>query len=126
MSLQLPVTKKTKMSDLINYRLKVSTIDNRSFTGTLLAFDKHLNLVLHDTEESRITKKGYQELIKEGKPKYEKRVLGLVILRGDQVVSLSIELGKVLGDKQRVESKGLLKGKGKSKVLKTVSGSGKK
>lgn len=118
MSSKVAVTKKTKMSDLIHCRLKVSTIDSRLFTGTLLAFDKHLNLVLQDTEETRMTKKGYQELIKDGTPKYEKRVLGLVILRGDQVVSLSIELGKVLGAKERIETKGLVKGKGKAKVMK--------
>lgn len=118
MSSTVPVTKKTKMSDLIQHRLKVSTIDSRFFTGTLLAFDKHLNLVLQDTEESRITKKGYQQLIKDGGvPKYDKRVLGLVILRGDQVVSLSIELGKVLNPRDRIE-KSIIKGKGKAKPLK--------
>lgn len=45
------------MSDLINNRLKIHTVDNRTYTGTLLSFDKHLNLVLADTEEARITKK---------------------------------------------------------------------
>lgn len=48
------------MSDLINNRLKIHTVDNRTYTGTLLSFDKHLNLVLADTEEARITKKVYR------------------------------------------------------------------
>ena len=50
------------MSDLINFRIKIITIDNRTYLGTLLSFDKHMNLVLSDTEESRITKKSYSQL----------------------------------------------------------------
>ena len=74
------------MSDLINFRIKIITIDNRTYLGTLLSFDKHMNLVLSDTEESRITKKSY------------KRNLGLIILRGDQVVSFTIESNAPLTD----------------------------
>ncbi len=54
-----------------------------------MAFDRHMNMVLGETEEHRKikTKKG-QGIHEE---KEEKRTLGLVILRGDCVVSLSIE-----------------------------------
>lgn len=105
------------MSDLINYRLKILTIDGRNFIGKLLAFDKHLNLVLSDTEELRITKKSYQELKSKNSinPVEDKRLLGLIILRGDQIVSLSIESGPTTDIKKRL---GLTKGKGISRPLK--------
>lgn len=89
------------MSDLINFRIKIITIDNRTYLGTLLSFDKHMNLVLSDTEESRITKKSYSQLKKHTpnvEPVYEKRNLGLIILRGDQVVSFTIESNAPLTD----------------------------
>lgn len=117
----IPVSNKTKMSDLINFRLKVLTIDNRYFVGSLLAFDKHFNLVLADTEELRATKKSLIELKKngEGKPDFEKRPLGLVILRGEQIVSLSIESAPTTSLQKRV---GLPKGKGLSGPLKGPTG----
>lgn len=54
-----------------------------------MAFDRHMNIVLGDTEEFRKirTKKG-SGLTEE---REEKRVLGLIILRGDSVISLTIE-----------------------------------
>lgn len=52
--------------------------------GTFLAFDKHMNVVLADTEEYRITKTN-----KTGVQKQIKRTLGLVIIRGENVVSLT-------------------------------------
>lgn len=107
------------MTDLINYRLRVSTIDNRDFVGQFLAFDKHMNLVLSDTEESRITKKSYQELKRTHNTNSiveEKRSLGLVIVRGEQIVNISIESAPPLDAKKRIE---LQKGKGISRPLKT-------
>lgn len=109
------------MSDLIKYRLKVSTIDKRNFVGTLLAFDKHLNLVLSDTEESRIINKSYQELKKASKDTTvkvveDRRALGLIILRGEQIVSLSIESPPITDLRKRIT---LEKGKGISRPLKT-------
>lgn len=54
--------------------------------GTLMAFDKHMNLVLADTEEYRIVKG------KKGQPDREqKRTIGFILLRGENVVSLSAE-----------------------------------
>lgn len=107
------------MTDLINYRLRVSTIDNRDFVGQFLAFDKHMNLVLSETEESRITKKSYQELKRTHNTNSiveEKRSLGLVIVRGEQIVNISIESAPPLDAKKRIE---LQKGKGISRPLKT-------
>lgn len=70
------------MADLVNYRLRVVTLDGRQFTGTMLAFDKHMNLVLSDTEEFRTQNKSGNQV---------KRTLGLVILRGETVVSVTVE-----------------------------------
>ncbi|GEQ72201.1 hypothetical protein JCM33374_g5888 [Metschnikowia sp. JCM 33374] len=115
------VSKKTKMADLINYRLKVSILDGRTFAGQLLAFDKHMNLVLADTEEARVTKKAYRELAKhkvDGQVKIpeEKRFLGLIILRGEQVVNVTIISGPTADIKKRLSL--LKQGKGVSKPLK--------
>lgn len=117
------------MTDLINYRIRLSTIDNRTYIGTLLAFDKHLNLVLSDTVESRITKKSIAELKKspnptEITPVLDKRNLGLIIIRGDQIVSLVIESAPLTSVSSRIADGN--KGTGTSRPLKTpVSVKGK-
>ncbi|EGW34031.1 uncharacterized protein SPAPADRAFT_134699 [Spathaspora passalidarum NRRL Y-27907] len=132
-SQNIAITKKTKMSDLINYRIRIITIDNRTYIGTLLAFDSHLNLVISDTIESRITKKSWANLKKNnsagatsGTSKdvvLDKRNLGLIILRGDQIISLSIESSPVVPVSSRVSG---AKGKGTTRPLKTpVSVKGK-
>lgn len=116
------VNKNTRLADLINYRLKVTAIDGRSYTGQLLAFDNHMNLVLADTEEGRITKKSYQELAKnkvDGQVKVneEKRFLGLIVLRGEQVVGLTIQSGPTADLKKRLNQ--LKLGTGTTRPLRT-------
>ncbi|KAI9172858.1 Small nuclear ribonucleoprotein-associated protein B [Blastocladiella emersonii ATCC 22665] len=84
------VEKSTKMLGLLNYRLRVTITDGRLMIGQLLAFDRHMNLVLADCEEFRKLKiKGAKQ--GERREREEKRVLGLVILRGDLVVNFTIE-----------------------------------
>ena len=62
---------------------------SRMLVGTFMAFDRHMNIVLGDTEEyRRIKAKKGQGIVEE---KEEKRTLGLIILRGDSVVSMTIE-----------------------------------
>jgi small nuclear ribonucleoprotein B and B' len=57
--------------------------------GTFLAFDRHMNVILGDAEEYRTVKVrkpaggGWDE-------KEEKRALGLVLLRGANVVSIQV------------------------------------
>ncbi|KAF8426375.1 small nuclear ribonucleoprotein [Tirmania nivea] len=82
-----------KMANLINYRMRVTLNDGRQLTGTLMAFDKHMNVVLADTEEFRRIKKKPTKSAPTTAPTTieEKRTLGLIILRGVTIVSLSVE-----------------------------------
>jgi small nuclear ribonucleoprotein B and B' len=57
--------------------------------GTFMAFDRHMNMVLSDTEEHRRIRNKKGSGISEEKE--EKRSLGFVILRGDCVVSMTVE-----------------------------------
>jgi small nuclear ribonucleoprotein B and B' len=80
------------MLSLINWRLKVTINDGRALTGQMLAFDKHMNLVLADCEEFRRVRPKKKPGETETPAEQEmKRALGLVILRGETVVSLSVE-----------------------------------
>jgi small nuclear ribonucleoprotein B and B' len=68
--------------------MRVTVTDGRQIVGRFMAFDRHMNLVLGDAEEFRKLppKKGIPEDERE-----QRRVLGLVILRGDEVIDLTIE-----------------------------------
>jgi small nuclear ribonucleoprotein B and B' len=85
----MSLPKSSKMYQYINYRMKVTIQDSRTLVGKFLAFDKHMNVVLSDCEEYRkVIQKGKN---KEKTEKTQKRMLGLVLLRGDNVVSLTVE-----------------------------------
>eukprot|EP00158_Paraphelidium_tribonemae_P002928 Partr_v1_DN25785_c1_g1_i1_m74851 putative small nuclear ribonucleoprotein-associated protein len=94
----MTVSKNSRMLNLLNWRMKITLKDGRVLTGQMLAFDRHMNLVVGDCEETRSIKNSGSH--KKGKSsnagtstaagtaKEEKRVLGLVILRGEHVVSI--------------------------------------
>src|SRR5271170_6802791 len=84
--------KGSKMQNLIDYRVRITMNDGRQLTGLLMAFDKFMNVVLADTEEfRRIKRKSTTKAQSDSTEQEEKRTLGLVILRGEQVVSLSVD-----------------------------------
>ena len=69
--------------------MRVTLHDGRNIIGTFLAFDKHLNLVLSEAEEFRTLKsKGGAAMLEE---RTEKRSLGLILIRGENVISLAVE-----------------------------------
>jgi small nuclear ribonucleoprotein B and B' len=91
--IEMTLSKNSKMLSIINSRIKIILKDGRIFIGQMIAFDRHMNFVLSDCEEFRKikSKKGNLQEIE------EKRNLGLVILRGETVISLSIEAPPPVG-----------------------------
>jgi len=75
--------------NLLNYRMRITLSDSRVLTGQMLAFDKHMNLVLADCEEFRKMKA--KAGATSSQDREQKRTLGLVILRGETIVSLSVD-----------------------------------
>lgn len=75
----------------MEHRLRVTLHDGRSIVGTFLAFDKHLNLVLSEAEEFRMIKKSTSDRSAILEERTEKRSLGLVLIRGENVVSMAVE-----------------------------------
>ncbi|CAD7943854.1 unnamed protein product [Amoebophrya sp. A25] len=71
--------RKTKMQTWIDYRVRVTTTDRRVLVGNFLAFDKY-------EEFRKLKAKGSSTEERE-----VKRVIGLIILRGDCVQSMTAE-----------------------------------
>lgn len=79
------------MLHYINYRMRVTILDSRVLIGTFMAFDRHMNIVLGDCEEHRKVKLKKGQGAQAHEEREEKRTLGLVLVRGENVVSLTVE-----------------------------------
>lgn len=78
----------------INRTLRVTLVDGREMTGKMLLFDKFMNVVLADTVETRKeTKKMKDAGIS------PQRKLGMILLRGEYVVAVSVLKDNVSEDK---------------------------
>lgn len=103
------------MSNIVNYRLRITLSDSRILTGQMLAFDKHMNLVLADCEEFRKINKTAKD--NSAANLEQKRTLGLVILRGETIVSMSIDgPPPPSSDDIRSRGLGLMSGPGMGRV----------
>ena len=87
-SVIMGVSRTSKMLAYINYRMRITLVDGRQIVGRFMAFDRHMNLVVSDAEEHRKLppKKGMDE-----DDRHVRRVLGFVLIRGEEVVSLTVE-----------------------------------
>ena len=89
------VNRQSKMLAFINARVRVTIVDGRHIVGRFLAFDRHMNLVLADAEEFRRLKKKKSDTNNDNESNNfgedVRRVLGFVLLRGEEVVSLAVE-----------------------------------
>lgn len=74
------------LAKFFNWRVSVTLTDGRVLVGTLMAVDRHVNLVLCNTEE-------YRKYKVKGKPegKELKRMLGFIVCRGTGVLYVQPE-----------------------------------
>lgn len=97
------VPHKSKLQNLLNYRLRVITKDARVYIGEFMAFDKHMNMVLSDCIEQRISENQLKKLKNGDKNiKLETRTLGFIILRGENILSSVVESQPLLTKKDRI------------------------
>lgn len=108
MSLVEVKKKETRLSDLIDYRIRVTTHDGRVYIGRLMAFDAYMNLVMSDCIEEKVSHKHIKQIQKSGGDlstniQLEKRTFGLMILRGEHVLSTSVESPPLLSKQERIK-----------------------
>lgn len=99
--------KTSRLETWLHYRVRVTISDTRYFVGTFLSYDRHMNIVLVDAEEYRKVKD------KETDFKEIKRVVGLIMIRGENIVSFTAEqapIGRKAPD--TILNKGIAAGRG--------------
>lgn len=69
------------LAKYVGYRVKAVMKDGRWMEGTMLSVDDDVNTILDDAEEFRAIRR---------KKELERRVLGLVMVRGDFVANIEI------------------------------------
>ncbi|KAJ6830008.1 putative small nuclear ribonucleoprotein-associated protein N [Iris pallida] len=93
----MSMSKGSKMLQYINYRMRVTIQDGRQLADKFMAFDCHMNLVLGDCEEFRnFPQPKPTSTVAVAGPTTatnpdSRRSLGLVLLRGEGVVSMTVE-----------------------------------
>jgi small nuclear ribonucleoprotein B and B' len=86
------MTRQNKMLALVNSRVRITLKDGRVILGQLLAFDKYMNLVVADSEEHRKVKI-HKPTEGADSEKQMERSLGLIVLRGENIISCCQETG---------------------------------
>ncbi|CAI9295989.1 unnamed protein product [Lactuca saligna] len=99
----MSMSKGSKMLQFINYRMRVTIQDGRQLVGKFMAFDRHMNLVIGDCEEFR--KLPPAKGAKKNEEREDRRTLGLVLLRGEEVISMTVE-GPPPPDENRAKAVG--------------------
>lgn len=74
------MTKQNKLMTLVKKRVKITLKDSKIIVGRLLAYDKHMNVVIEEGEEFRKTLKAT-----------ERRNIGLIMLTGRNIISIVLE-----------------------------------